>query len=112
IVITVLSARRRRQLEEHDATLVLIGEDTDRNVRRIAEFASRNKIPYTSLEIGSAEAGKTAQSCAIPTDRPAVLFGRNTVLTDPTPDKVARLLGLNRDLVDDEAFDVIIVGGG
>ena len=112
IVITVLSARRRRQLEEHDATLVLIGEDADRNVRRIAEFASRNKIPYTSLEIGSAEAGTTARSCAIPTDRPAVIFGRDTVLTDPTPDKVARLLGLNRDLLDDEAFDVIIVGGG
>jgi thioredoxin reductase (NADPH) len=112
IVITVLSARRRRQLEEHDATLVLIGEDADRNVRRIAEFASRNKIPYTSLEIGSAEAGTAARSCAIATDRPAVIFGRNTVLTDPTPDKVARLLGLNRDLLDDEAFDVIIVGGG
>lgn len=112
IVITVLSARRRRQLEEHDATLVLIGEDIDRNVRRIAEFASRNKIPYTSLEIGSAEAGTTARSCAIATDRPAVIFGRDTVLTDPTPDKVARLLGLNRDLVDDEAFDLIIVGGG
>jgi thioredoxin reductase (NADPH) len=112
IVITVFSARRRRQLEEHDATLVLIGEEADRNVRRIAEFASRNKIPYTSLEIGSAEAGTTARSCAIPTDRPAVIFGRDTVLTDPTPDKVARLLGLNRDLLDDEAFDVIIVGGG
>ena len=33
-------------------------------------------------------------------------------VTDPTPDAVARLLGLNHDLVDDEAFDVLIVGGG
>jgi thioredoxin reductase (NADPH) len=41
-----------------------------------------------------------------------VIFGRNVVLSDPTPDKVARLLGLNLDFRDDETFDVLIVGGG
>ena len=33
-------------------------------------------------------------------------------MTDPTPDKVARLLGLNLDFRNDETFDVLIVGGG
>jgi thioredoxin reductase (NADPH) len=33
-------------------------------------------------------------------------------VTDPTPDKIARLLGLNLDVRDDEMFDVLIVGGG
>jgi len=33
-------------------------------------------------------------------------------VADPTPDKVARLLGLNREFHNDEAFDVLIVGGG
>jgi thioredoxin reductase (NADPH) len=32
-----------------------------------------------------------------------VIFGRNVVVTDPTPDKVARLLGLNLDFRNDEA---------
>src|SRR6202041_1062059 len=50
--------------------------------------------------------------CSIAVGEPAVIFGRNVVVTDPTPDKVARLLGLNLDLRDDEAFDVLIVGGG
>jgi thioredoxin reductase (NADPH) len=40
-----------------------------------------------------------------------VIFGR-TVLTDPTPDKVAQLLGLSLDFKNDEAFDLLIVGGG
>jgi thioredoxin reductase (NADPH) len=53
IIITVFSARRRRQLDDATAALRLIGEDEDRNVRRIAEFASRNRIPYTSLPLGS-----------------------------------------------------------
>lgn len=112
IVITVLAARRRMQLERRYGTLVLIGEEDDRAVRRIAEFASRNRLPFMSYALGSAEAAAIATSCSISPDRPAVIFGRDVVVADPTPDKVARLLGLNHDLVDDEAFDVLIVGGG
>jgi thioredoxin reductase (NADPH) len=112
IIITVLSARRRRQLDDRDSTLRLIGEDEDRDVRRIAEFASRNRIPYTSLQLGSPEAEATAQSCSIAPATSAVIFGRNVVVTEPTPDKIARLLGLNLDFRDNEIFDVMIVGGG
>jgi thioredoxin reductase (NADPH) len=112
IIITVFSARRRRQIEDQDSSLLLIGEDEDRDVRRIAAFASRNRIPYRSLAIGSPEAEATAVTCAIDPKQPAVIFGRGVVVADPTPDKVARLLGLNLDFKDDEAFDVLIVGGG
>jgi thioredoxin reductase (NADPH) len=112
IIITVFSARRRRQLDDRDSSLRLIGEEEDRNVRRIAEFASRNRIPYMSLSLGSPEAQAMAQSCSIAQSTPAVIFGRDVVLADPTPDKVARLLGLNLDFKDDETFDVLIVGGG
>jgi thioredoxin reductase (NADPH) len=38
-----------------------------------------------------------------------VIFGR-TVIEDPTPERVARLLGIGRELVDDEVFDVVIIG--
>src|SRR5579871_880432 len=112
IIITVFSARRRRQLEAGDGSLRLIGEDEDRNVRRIAEFASRNRIPYSSLALRSPEAQEMARACSIAPGEPAVIFGRDVVVTDPTPDKVARLLGLHLDFQNDEAFDVLIVGGG
>jgi len=75
IVITVFSARRRRQLDDRDSSLRLIGEDEDRDVRRIAEFASRNRIPYSSLPLRSAEAEATAHSCSIAVGEPAVIFG-------------------------------------
>jgi thioredoxin reductase (NADPH) len=112
IIITVFSARRRRQLEAGDGSLRLIGEDEDRNVRRIAEFASRNRIPYSSLALRSTEAQEMARACSIAPGEPAVIFGRDVVVTDPTPDKVARLLGLHLDFQTDETFDVLIVGGG
>ena len=112
IIITVFSARRRRQIEDKDSSLQLIGEDEDADVRRIAAFASRNRIPYTSLALGSPEAQKAAESCSIAPAKPAVIFGRGVVVTDPTPDKIARRLGLNLDFHGDERFDVLIVGGG
>ena len=112
IVITVFAARRRRHLGAADASLVLIGEEIDRPVRRIAEFASRNHLPFVSYALGSPEADRVAASCMIKADQPAVIFGRDRVITDPTPEALARLLGLNRDLDDLERFDVVIVGGG
>ena len=112
IIITVLSARRRRQLDERDGAMRLIGEETSRAVRRIAEFASRNRLPYSSVALGTPEAADLAQSCAIADNIPAVVMGRNHVVTDPTPDKVARLLGLARDLDETLTYDVLIVGGG
>jgi thioredoxin reductase (NADPH) len=112
IIITVVAARRRRQIEAGDSALVLIGEDASRAVRRVAEFASRNRLPYRSHPLGSDEAAAVATSCSVSADAPVVIFGRDHVVDDPTPDAIARLFGLNRDLIDDEAFDVLIVGGG
>jgi thioredoxin reductase (NADPH) len=111
IIITVFAARRRRQLDEGRSGLYLIGEEVDRNVRRIAEFASRNRLPYASVPLQSPEAEAAAKSCGIDVKTPAVIFG-SVAVADPTPDKIARLLGLNIDFSDDEHFDVIIVGGG
>jgi thioredoxin reductase (NADPH) len=112
IIITVFAARRRRQLEDRRSGLYLIGEEVDRNVRRIAEFASRNRLPYVSVPLHSPEAEASAKSCAIDDTTPAVIFGSKIPITDATPEKIARLLGLNIDLSGNELFDVLIVGGG
>lgn len=112
IIITVLAARHRRQLEVKGGALVLVGDEVDRDVQRIAEFASRNRLPFAAYAVGSAEAEDVATLCQIGSGQPAVIFGRDHVVTDPTPDKVARLFGLSYDLPEDEAFDTVIVGGG
>jgi thioredoxin reductase (NADPH) len=111
-IITVLAARRRRQLESGDGMLVLVGEEIDRAVRGVAEFAARNRVPYRSHPIGSQEAAEVAVSCGTGSDAPAVVYGRDLVVEDPTPEKVACLLGLDQELPEDDAFDVLIVGAG
>ena len=112
IIITVLAARHRRHLESGNSSLVLIGEEADRTISRIAEFAGRNRLPCASHPLGSEKAKAVAVSCAADPARPTVVFGRDTVVVDPTPEKIAKLMGLSRDLVDEEMVDVLIVGAG
>jgi len=112
IIITVLAARRRRHLEARHGMLVLVGEESDRAIRRVAEFAARNHVPYRSHPIGSSEARAVAVSCGTTADAPLVVFGRDRVIADPTPAKVACLLGLDQELPEDDVFDVLIVGAG
>ena len=112
IVISVFAARRRRLIEDSDSSLKLIGGDQSRDIRSIAAFAARNKIPFKSIEINSDEAQDAAQQCALTLTKPAVVFGDHKAIEDPTPAKVAQLLGLDLDLDVDEIVDVLIVGGG
>ena len=112
IVVTVFAARRRRLLESNEASLTLIGMDRDRDIRAIAAFAGRNRIPFRTLDPGDAEAGEIAESCALVPREPAVLFGKDQVIEDPTPRKVAQLFGLDLELDGAAVHDVLIVGGG
>ncbi|ABV93676.1 putative thioredoxin reductase trxB with an additional cyclic nucleotide-monophosphate binding domain [Dinoroseobacter shibae DFL 12 = DSM 16493] len=112
IIVTVFAARRRRLLESQQAALTLLGADRDRQIRQIAAFASRNRIPYRSLDLDDHEAEDIAQACALLPRHPAVIFGTDTVVEDPSPRKIARLLGIDMALGADHVFDVLIVGGG
>jgi thioredoxin reductase (NADPH) len=70
IIITVFAARRRRLLESGRASLTLIGAEVDRNIRSIASFAGRNRIPFRSLTLDEAEAEAVANACSIAPARP------------------------------------------
>ncbi len=112
IIVTVFSARRRRLLESNEAALTLIGAEESRELRQIAAFAGRNKIPVRSLPLASHEAEEEAKVCHISSRAPAVIFGKDRPIEDPTPAKIARLLGLDMAVGADEVVDVLIVGGG
>lgn len=112
IVITVFAARRRRMLDRSEGGLTLIGGEVDRNVRRIASFAARNRIPFVEVELDSDAGDALASECRIDRARPAVVFARHQVIDPPTPRGVAVALGLDVALNKEDVFDVAIVGGG
>lgn len=112
IVITVFAARRRRMIESSNTSLRLVGMDVSREIRAVADFASRNKIPFQILEAGTPQGDEASRSCGISLSEPAVIFGLNRVVENPTPARIAHLLGLDLEIDNDEVVDVLIVGGG
>ncbi|MEX0368337.1 MAG: FAD-dependent oxidoreductase [Ruegeria sp.] len=112
IIITVFAARRRRMLDNSEGGLTLIGGEVNRDVRRIASFASRNRIPFVEVEIDSDEGNNLANMCRIDRAHPAVVFAKHEVIDPPTPRGVARMLGLDMALRKEDVYDVAIVGGG
>ncbi|WP_299742742.1 FAD-dependent oxidoreductase [uncultured Tateyamaria sp.] len=112
IVITVFAARRRRMLDMSEGGLTLIGGEVNRDVRRIASFASRNRIPFVEVEIDSTEGNDLANTCNINRAHPAVVFAKHQVIDPPTPRGVAATLGLDMSLRKEDVYDVAIVGGG
>ena len=112
IVLSVFAARRRRQFEAGDTSLILLGADDEPDILAVASFLSRNRIPFQSLELGSAEAKAAASDCAIGEPRPAVIFGKGKLVEPPTPRAVAEMLGLDLQLREAEQVDLLIVGGG
>jgi len=112
IVITVLAARRRRMIESDQANLTLIGGEVSRDIRAIAAFAARNRIPYRELQLSDAAAEAVQAHCSLSPTEPCVVFGQSELIEPPTPRAVARRLGLDIDLGTEQVFDVLIVGGG
>ncbi|WP_299963300.1 cyclic nucleotide-binding domain-containing thioredoxin-disulfide reductase [uncultured Roseobacter sp.] len=112
IVVTVLAARRRRAVEESDSGLTLIGAESSRDIRHVASFAARNRIPYREIELSSEEARSLAQQCGLADAEPGVIFGRDRKIEPATPRGVAGALGLHLETDADTSFDVLIVGGG
>ena len=111
IILTVFAARRRGNIEHGQTELKLIGADVDKDIQKIAVFAQRNRIAAQLIDLDSAEADAERTSCDLQGCGPAVIFG-GEVIYDPTPEKLARTLGLELVIPNGEVVDVLIVGGG
>ncbi|MEM9899850.1 MAG: FAD-dependent oxidoreductase [Pseudomonadota bacterium] len=112
IIVTVFAARRRRLLESNEASLALIGAEDSRELRGIAGFLSRNRIPFRELSRDDPDAAALASACGTDLSAPRVVYGSSFVFEDPSPRAIARLLGLDLTLTPEETHDVLIVGGG
>lgn len=111
IIINVFNMRRRRQLDENDSSLTIIGAEKSLALREIEAFVTRNRLGYRGFELGSPEALAAAQACGARDDQPIVIFGKHGCIDNPTPRRIAGLLGLDLRATED-TYDVLIVGGG
>ncbi|MEM9501532.1 MAG: FAD-dependent oxidoreductase [Pseudomonadota bacterium] len=110
-IITVFAARRRKQFENSNGAVKVIGADRDPAVQEVERFLSRNRIPFESFDMAATDS-ETAQVCDLTGHRPSVILGQEHRLDDPSPRKVAQYLNLDIDICKERVFDLLIVGGG
>ena len=110
-VITVFAARRRLQFEQGRSAITVIGAEQDPAVQRVASFLSRNRIPFRSFDLDD-KSDAALEVCRLARHRPSVITDKGSRIDEPTPGKVATLLGLDLDTHELEELDVLIVGAG
>lgn len=112
IIVTVFAARRRRMIETAETGIVLIGIEQSRDLRALAAFAGRNRLPCRDVALDSAEARRLAEVCGAPAGQPMAMLGQAVWVDPPSPLRLAELLGTDMPVAGDEVLDVLIVGAG
>ena len=114
VLLSALDARRRLLNRLGEGGLVLAGDDDDRDLHRLRDFAERNQIPYrTVLRSDPSAWAELAETCALPEAGTAVVTGERRVLTAPTTRDLASALGIDLWSVSDGSrCDLLVVGAG
>ena len=114
VLLSALDARRRLLNRLGEGGLVLAGDDDDRDLHRLRDFAERNQIPYrTVLRSDPSAWAELAETCALPEAGTAVVTGERRVLNAPTTRDLATALGIDLWSVSDGSrCDLLVVGAG
>ena len=107
-IISAFTSRRHRQVTFKDGSLILIGAEHDKAVRKVESFLNRNKIAYDAISL---EAPEAKEWCGDKV-KPGLFFGDSAQIENPSIEQVAKLLGLDKAAVSGTQVDVLIVGGG
>jgi thioredoxin reductase (NADPH) len=90
------------------ARVILVGHRWDAAAGELRRFLGRNQISFDDL---TPDAAASAWPGPLPVEWPALRLADGTMVVKPEPRAVARLLGLQTE-VRNEDYDVAIIGGG
>ncbi|WP_433634785.1 FAD-dependent oxidoreductase [Nocardia sp. CA-120079] len=134
--VLVVPIQRIRALVEHDPVLSdlilraylirrcqllgivsgfrIIGSCYSPDIRRLREFAMRNRLPHTWIDLErDSRAEKLLRDLGVtPEDTPVVIWRGERVLRNPTNAELGRLIGLPVPDTLREVCDLIVVGAG
>ena len=105
---------RRELLESSGFTgLKVVGSKFSRDTFRIKDFLSRNKIPFTWIDLEKdTSIYKLLKQFEIGIDEmPVVAFESNKIFKNPSNLELGKLVGIKKTL-EDKVYDLAIVGAG
>ena len=114
IVVKAFLMRRSLLLSDGYEGLKIIGSRFSVDAHRLRDFATRNAIPFTWIDLeGDAQAELLLRQFNIPAaDTPVVIGREGKFLRRPSIEALARCAGLDVTLDPAEVHDLVVVGGG
>jgi thioredoxin reductase (NADPH) len=105
---------RRSVLIGLQAGLRIVGSGYSPDTRRLREFAARNRVPHSLIDLDrDAAADALLRELGItPEETPVVILGGTTVLRNPSTAELASRLGLRPPDTGQQVCDLIVVGVG
>jgi thioredoxin reductase (NADPH) len=105
---------RRSILIGLNAGLRIIGSRHSPDTRRLREFAARNRLPHSWIDLEQYPAAETLLSNlgVTPAETPVVIWCGETVLRNPTNAELASVVGLAVETASESVCDLVIVGMG
>jgi thioredoxin reductase (NADPH) len=106
--------RRRAAIQRLQMGIQIVGSRFDRDTHRLREFAARNRVLHTWVDID--EPRRERLLALLPADAresPIVLLGNGSWLRNPTNTELAARIGVPHGLVPTETtYDLVVVGAG
>jgi thioredoxin reductase (NADPH) len=106
--------RRTLLIDNGFEGIKIIGSRYDPKTHALAEFCTRNAIPFTLLDLEmDPEAEQLLRQMGIATSQTPVVIGRDGEWwSNPTVDQLAAYVGLEQPVTANELYDLIVVGAG
>jgi thioredoxin reductase (NADPH) len=91
----------------------VIGSRYSKDAFRVRDFLSKNRVPYTWLDLESDPGvDKLLRQFGVsPKDTPVVTWGQRVILRNPSNRELADKLGIRQPL-ENAVYDLVVVGGG
>ena len=114
LMLGIFMARREGLQARAGVGVEFVGPHSSEATRRLVEFATRNRLPFTWLDTDRPEhAEALARTAGLSDDEiPLVRLPGGFELRNPSAGEVSRALGIGLDLDQEETVDLLVVGGG
>lgn len=104
---------RRSMLVELGAGLRIIGSSHSLDTRRLREFAARNRLPHTWIDLDARDDTEALlNSLEVSPEETPVVIWRDRVLRNPSDVELARALGLRAQVPANDVIDLVVIGAG
>lgn len=114
LILNAFLMRRLLILDNASNGLRIIGSQYSRDTQRLREFAARNRLPHSWVDLEhDTEAEILLNELQVkPEETPVVIWQGERILRNPTNAELTRVLELPIHIPHDEIIDLLVVGAG